>query len=106
MTTRASGVAEPRRLPHEAFHASVFVAEAEAVHQVLPDGRGVSAFGQFGFDELEVRSQTLADEVVSALCASSVGPTFCSESVDTPMAGFGCPRPQPPGGRTGTPAAF
>jgi hypothetical protein len=49
------GCRRSAQLSHEAFHAGVFVAEAVAVHQVLPDGHGVSPFGQFGFDELAVR---------------------------------------------------
>ena len=45
----------PAQLPHKAFHAGVFFAEAVAVHQVLPNGHGVPAFGQLSFDELPKR---------------------------------------------------
>src|ERR1700734_1924993 len=41
-------------LPHEALDAGVSFAEAVAVHQVLPNGHGVPAFGQLSFDELPV----------------------------------------------------
>src|SRR6202034_43031 len=43
------------QLPHEALDASVFFAEAVAVHQVLPNGHGVPTFGQLSFYELPVR---------------------------------------------------
>src|SRR5579885_1884217 len=43
------------QLPHKAFHAGVFFAEAITVHQVLPNRHGIAALGQCSFDELAVR---------------------------------------------------
>jgi hypothetical protein len=43
------------QLPHEAFDAGIFFAEAVAVHQVLPNGHGIPAFCQLSFDELSKR---------------------------------------------------
>jgi len=42
------------QLPHKALHARVFFTEAVAIHQVLPNGHGVPALRQLGFDELTI----------------------------------------------------
>jgi hypothetical protein len=75
---------------------------ADSCRQILTSGEFDRLIGTIETQVFECKStpymldlvhqrQELAKDVVSALCASVVGTVFCSESVDTPMAGFGCP---------------
>jgi hypothetical protein len=76
-------------LPHEALDAGILLAETVAVHQILPDGHGITALRQSGFDELPVRLQALADGLRLGCGPLSTGLFPPSGSVDTSMAGFG-----------------
>ena len=135
MTARASGVCVPAQLADEAFDAGVAAGEAVVVHQVLLDGFGVAALAERQFDEVASTARRrspwrsgqarqgrgtprwpVLNPAATILrrrwwrrsaVAVADGANSAPESGDTSLAGFaGGGAPQPPGGRTATPAAF
>src|SRR5580704_18393404 len=106
MTTRASGAEDPRSFRTNRLTLAYLSPKPWPSTRSCQMAMAFRPFANSASMNSRNGSHALADGVEGGVRVSSAGPFSCSGSVDTSMAGFGWARPQPPGGRTGMPAAF